>query len=128
MANRRPRQIVGIQLEMIYVASSGDRWHNTYLDIDAIKLVEATPRAAPRQALEKLGHSEVVQTVGAVEYHTLHTRDGGSCQHELAKVMSGQLVAQHSNHHLRTWMATALDKSLTVSVFPVPAGPSGAPP
>lgn len=45
---------------------------STHLDIDAIEFVEAAPRAAPRQALEKFGHSEVVQTVRTVEYHTLH--------------------------------------------------------
>lgn len=58
--------------KIFYGASSRDRWHNTHLNIDAIKFIEAAPRAAPRQAFEKLGHSKVVQTVGTVEYHTLH--------------------------------------------------------
>lgn len=45
-----------------------------HLDIDTVKLIEAAPRAAASQALEKLGHSQVVQAVRAVEHNTLHKR------------------------------------------------------
>mmetsp|Transcript_23335 Transcript_23335/g.80944 ORF Transcript_23335/g.80944 Transcript_23335/m.80944 type:complete len:278 (+) Transcript_23335:1712-2545(+) len=41
-----------------------DRQH---LELDAIKFVEAGPRARRRQALEELAHGAVVEAVGAVE-------------------------------------------------------------
>ena len=41
-----------------------DREH---LEVDAVELVEARPRARGGDALEKLGHREVVEAVGAVE-------------------------------------------------------------
>ena len=43
-----------------------------HLEVDAVELVEARPRAAGRQAFEELGHREVIEAVGAVENHALH--------------------------------------------------------
>ena len=43
-----------------------------HLEVDAVELVEARPRARRREALKKLSHREVIQTVGAVEDDALH--------------------------------------------------------
>lgn len=48
--------------------------HLAHLNIDAVELIKAAPRATSCQALEKLCHSEVVQSVGAIEYDTLETK------------------------------------------------------
>ena len=51
---------------------------------------------------------------------------------ELARPLKNLPIAMKSNWSLQlnttVWMARALPKSLVVSVFPVPAGPAGAPP
>ena len=61
-----------------------DREH---LEVDAVELVEARPRAGRRQTLEKLCHREVIQPVGAVENHALH-RD------RLGEVLRGLRLAR----------------------------------
>lgn len=43
-----------------------------HLDIDPIELVKACPGPAGRKPLEELSHGDVVQSIGAVEYHALH--------------------------------------------------------
>lgn len=42
-----------------------------YLEVDAVELVKARPRAAGRKALEELAHRNVVQRIGAVEHDAL---------------------------------------------------------
>eukprot|EP00959_Pyramimonas_sp_CCMP1952_P376509 7886336-Pyramimonas_sp.AAC.1 len=43
-----------------------------HLDVDAVELVEARPRARLREPGEELAHELVVQVVPAVEHHALH--------------------------------------------------------
>eukprot|EP00959_Pyramimonas_sp_CCMP1952_P267506 5593186-Pyramimonas_sp.AAC.1 len=43
-----------------------------HLEVDAVELIEARPRARGGQPLKELGHGEVVQAVRAVEHHALH--------------------------------------------------------
>ena len=45
--------------------------------LNAVELVEAGPGARLRQPLEELAHGFVVQTVRAVEHHTLGRGWGG---------------------------------------------------
>jgi hypothetical protein len=52
----------------IYMYLYNVEWH---LDVDAVELVEAAPRPAPGEALEELGHGQIVQAIRAVEHHTL---------------------------------------------------------
>ena len=48
------------------------------LQLDAVELVKAGPRARLREALEELAHRLVVEAVGAVEDDTLQ-RETASC-------------------------------------------------
>ena len=50
------------------------RHHREHLDVDAVELVEARPRAALRQAGEELAHELVIQVIAAVEHHALHAQ------------------------------------------------------
>ena len=45
--------------------------HGQHLQLDAVELVEARPRARLRQTLEELAHRFVVETVRAVEHDAL---------------------------------------------------------
>ena len=56
-----------------------------HLELDAVELVEAGPRAG--RGLEELGHGQVVQAVRAVEHHAL---DG----HGLAQVLGRLRLAR----------------------------------
>ena len=54
--------------------------HRQHLQVDAVELVEAGPGPARRQPLEKLAQSNVVQSIGAVEHHTLEReRESSVC-------------------------------------------------
>ena len=50
------------------------RHHREHLDVDAVELVEARPRAALRQTGEELAHELVIQVIAAVEHHALHAQ------------------------------------------------------
>eukprot|EP00968_Pinguiococcus_pyrenoidosus_P027389 scaffold7375_cov268-Pinguiococcus_pyrenoidosus.AAC.39 len=43
------------------------RNHTEHLDVDPVELVKAAPGAAAREALEKLGHGQIVKPIRAVE-------------------------------------------------------------
>jgi hypothetical protein len=45
------------------------RHNGQHLDVDAVELVEAHPRATGRQSLEELPHRQVIQTVAATHPH-----------------------------------------------------------
>ena len=47
------------------------RDHREHLELDAVELVEAGPRARRGQALEELAHRDVVERVAAVEHDAL---------------------------------------------------------
>ena len=61
--------------------------HREDLELDAVELVKARPRARRSQALEKLGHREVIEAVGAVH------DDGLACD-GLAQVLGGLSLAR----------------------------------
>eukprot|EP00962_Isochrysis_galbana_P019781 scaffold5766_cov110-Isochrysis_galbana.AAC.8 len=56
------------------------RDHREHLEVDPVELVEADPGASRGNALEKLGHRDVVETVGAVHHDALYG-------HRLAQVL-----------------------------------------
>ena len=47
------------------------RDHRQHLEVDAVELVEARPRARGGEPLEELAHRQVVEPVGAVEHDAL---------------------------------------------------------
>mmetsp|Transcript_1346 Transcript_1346/g.3903 ORF Transcript_1346/g.3903 Transcript_1346/m.3903 type:complete len:212 (+) Transcript_1346:7788-8423(+) len=48
------------------------RDHRQDLEVDAVELVEAAPRARRRESLEKLAHRQIVEAIGAIEHDALH--------------------------------------------------------
>ena len=46
--------------------------HRQHLQVDAVELVKARPGTTRCQSLEELPKSNVVQSIRAVEHHTLH--------------------------------------------------------
>ena len=90
--------------------------------LNAIELIKACPSSRLSKSFEELTHGFVIQAIGAVEYHTLEK-------------WHNSISALRKKHYLYfckifrcTCLARAFARSFVVSVLPVPAGPSGAPP
>lgn len=60
---------------------------SSYLDIDAIELIEAHPRASLRQPPEELPHHLVVDLIRAVEHHA---QDADSLRLKMDAVLTGR--------------------------------------
>jgi predicted nuclease with RNAse H fold len=48
-----------------------------YLDVNAIELVETSPRAARSETLEEFSHGNEVETIRAIEDYALHRQGLG---------------------------------------------------
>ncbi len=109
---------------------SHDRQH---LQLDAVEFVKARPRPGLRQTFEELSHGFEIKTVRTVEHNTLKTNAHVVTFNHFKMGMTDFYIKtthQCSSCYKmqQTCLATAFAKSLHVSVLPVPAGPSGAPP
>lgn len=93
-----------------------------FAHLNTVELVKACPSPGLSQTFEELTHGLVVQAIRAVKHHTLQTNPW------LVVLTKTQFKELFLCLKTGTCLAKAFARSLVVSVFPVPAGPSGAPP
>lgn len=98
------------------------QYNNSCLHLNAVELIKAGPSSRLSQSFEELTHGLVVQAIRAVEHHTLETDHNFYISNKKKRRYVCMSVS------FFTCLAKAFARSFVVSVLPVPAGPSGAPP
>ena len=80
--------------------------------LNSVELIEAGPGPSTSQALKKLAHSQVIQSVRAVEDNTLHCQSLGQILHSFSlscacRALRGSAQVQVEGTHQRTVAAVS---------------------
>ena len=101
-----------------------------HFKLDSVELIETSPRTAAGKSLEELSHGYEIQSIRTIEHHALKIIVISQTTTTNYLVITYYMNYFNLNpiFSVITCTASAFARSLVVSVLPVPAGPSGAPP